>query len=150
MWNSAEKHFLLCTTCIVCIFNCCAPTTLRPYRALIRRSWTTHWTTSAGWSAWWCSGRLYTETSCSRRTSLWPSWRSACRYQQHFNHCYNCWHWYSVIEIINSVIRHSVFLLYISISISVIVYDVEEQQYVVSFFYFWFGVTSYLYSFLLS
>ena len=65
---------------IVLIFNGCAPTTLRPRRAPTRRSWTTRWTTSAGWSAWWCSGLLCMEITCKRRRSRWPSSRSVNSY----------------------------------------------------------------------
>lgn len=53
-------------------FNRCALTTLRPHKALNRRSWTTPWTTSAGWSAWWCSGPLCTEIVFRKRMSQLP------------------------------------------------------------------------------
>lgn len=47
-----------------------APTMPRPREAVSRRRWTIRWTTSGGWSAWWCSGLLYTGITCRRRKSL--------------------------------------------------------------------------------
>lgn len=70
-WKKTPSDSALLT--LFLIFNCCAPTMRRPRRALNRRSWTTHSTTSAGWSAWWCSGLQYMEITCRRRTSRWPS-----------------------------------------------------------------------------
>lgn len=47
-----------------------APTMPRPHGAVSRRRWTIRWTTSGGWSAWWCSGLLYTGITCRRRMSV--------------------------------------------------------------------------------
>lgn len=71
-WKIKNSSFL-CSSDIVFIFNCCAPTMPRSHRAVNRRRWTIHWTTSAGWSAWWCSGLLCMEITCRRRMSWWPS-----------------------------------------------------------------------------
>ncbi len=71
LWKKPPSCSALLT--LFLIFNCCAPTMRRPRRALSRRSWTTHSTTSAGWSAWWFSGLLYMGITCRRRTSRWPS-----------------------------------------------------------------------------
>lgn len=72
---------------LLLLFNRCAPTMPRPRRAPSRRSWTTRSTTSAGWSAWCCSGLQCMETTCRRRTSPWPSWKSVLTYEHHYKHC---------------------------------------------------------------
>lgn len=70
------KRIDLCPLLLLSSLTLRAPTTPRPRRAANRRGWTTRSTTSAGWSAWWCSGPPCTETACRMKRSQWPFCRS--------------------------------------------------------------------------
>lgn len=96
VWRNFWKFFISCIQvrcCIVqCVLNLSEPTRRRRLKAVIRRGWTTLWTTSAESFVWCCSGLPLTPPTCRRRRALWPSSRSPSAHKQqgqcissHFN-----------------------------------------------------------------